>query len=193
MYVGLQDGALRGGSRSDPLQRLWRGVGRDGAGRVFLAPRSADSTCDRMGYTLPARVRVGILPWAGPHRGGAQECDGGRVSQFVFKLPDLGEGTVEAEIVGWKVKPGDVVAEDDVIVEVMTDKAAVEVPSPVSGRVVSTTGQAGDMVPVGSALIVFETGVGAAAADAKPTAPAAVGAKAAVSATTTGIAGSATR
>jgi 2-oxoisovalerate dehydrogenase E2 component (dihydrolipoyl transacylase) len=79
------------------------------------------------------------------------------VSQFVFKLPDLGEGTVEAEIVGWRVKPGDVVAEDDVIVEVMTDKAAVEVPSPVSGRVVSTTGAAGDMVPVGSALIVFET------------------------------------
>ena len=79
------------------------------------------------------------------------------MSQFVFKLPDLGEGTVEAEIVGWRVKPGDVVAEDDVIVEVMTDKAAVEVPSPVSGRVVSTTGAAGDMVPVGSALIVFET------------------------------------
>jgi 2-oxoisovalerate dehydrogenase E2 component (dihydrolipoyl transacylase) len=86
------------------------------------------------------------------------------VSQFVFKLPDLGEGTVEAEIVGWHVKPGDVVAEDDVIVEVMTEKAAVEVPSPVSGRVVSTTGQPGDMVPVGSALIVFETGAGAAEA-----------------------------
>src|SRR5262249_53163327 len=95
---------------------------------------------------------------------GAQERDGGSVSQFVFKLPDLGEGTVEAEIVGWKVKPGDVVAEDDVIVEVMTEKAAGEVPSPVSGRVVSTTGEAGDMVPVGSALIVFDTGGGAVAA-----------------------------
>jgi 2-oxoisovalerate dehydrogenase E2 component (dihydrolipoyl transacylase) len=84
------------------------------------------------------------------------------VSQFVFKLPDLGEGTVEAEIVGWRVKPGDQVAEDDVICEVMTEKAAVEVPSPVSGRVVSTTGQPGDMVPVGAALIVIETGAGAA-------------------------------
>jgi len=73
------------------------------------------------------------------------------VSQFVFKLPDLGEGTVEAEIVSWRVKPGDQVAEDDVICEVMTEKAAVEVPSPVTGRVVSTTGQPGDMVPVGSA------------------------------------------
>jgi hypothetical protein len=62
------------------------------------------------------------------------------VSQFVFKLPDLGEGTVEAEIVSWRVKPGDQVAEDDVICEVMTEKAAVEVPSPVTGRVVSTGG-----------------------------------------------------
>jgi 2-oxoisovalerate dehydrogenase E2 component (dihydrolipoyl transacylase) len=88
------------------------------------------------------------------------------VSQFVFKLPDLGEGTVEAEIVDWRVKPGDQVAEDDVICEVMTEKAAVELPSPVSGRVVSTTGQPGDMVPVGSALIVIETGAGAAAGSA---------------------------
>jgi 2-oxoisovalerate dehydrogenase E2 component (dihydrolipoyl transacylase) len=84
------------------------------------------------------------------------------VSQYTFKLPDLGEGTVEAEIVGWRVKPGDVVAEDDVICEVMTEKAAVEVPAPVSGRVLSTTGQPGDMVPVGAALIVFETDAGAA-------------------------------
>jgi 2-oxoisovalerate dehydrogenase E2 component (dihydrolipoyl transacylase) len=90
------------------------------------------------------------------------------VSQFVFKLPDLGEGTVAAEIVGWRVKPGDVVAEDDVIVEVMTDKAAVELPSPVSGRVVSTTGGPGDSVPVGAALIVFETDVGGAAEKAAP-------------------------
>ena len=88
------------------------------------------------------------------------------MSQFVFKLPDLGEGTVEAEIVDWRVKPGDQVAEDDVICEVMTEKAAVELPSPVSGRVVSTTGQPGDMVPVGSALIVIETGVATGAAAA---------------------------
>ncbi|MDB6090553.1 MAG: 2-oxoisovalerate dehydrogenase component [Gammaproteobacteria bacterium] len=85
------------------------------------------------------------------------------MSQYVFKLPDLGEGTVEAEIVGWRVKPGDLVSEDDVIVEVMTEKAAVELPSPVTGRVVSTTGGPGDMVPVGSALIVLETQAGATA------------------------------
>jgi len=106
------------------------------------------------------------------------------MSRYVFKLPDLGEGTVQAEIVGWRVKPGDVVAEDDVVVEVMTEKAAVEVPSPVGGRVVSTTGAPGDLVPVGSELIVLETQAAGAgvAADAKPaavpaaaaTAPAAV-------------------
>ena len=94
------------------------------------------------------------------------------MSRYVFKLPDLGEGTVEAEIVGWRVKPGDVVAEDDVIVEVMTEKAAVEVPAPVSGRVVSTTGAPGDMVPVGAELIVLETEVAGAnaSAAAKPAA-----------------------
>jgi 2-oxoisovalerate dehydrogenase E2 component (dihydrolipoyl transacylase) len=88
------------------------------------------------------------------------------MSRYVFKLPDLGEGTVEAEIVGWRVKPGDTVAEDEVIVEVMTEKAAVEVPAPVSGRVISTTGGPGDMVPVGAELIVLETDVGGAAVSA---------------------------
>jgi 2-oxoisovalerate dehydrogenase E2 component (dihydrolipoyl transacylase) len=90
------------------------------------------------------------------------------MSQFVFKMPDLGEGTVEAEIVAWHTKPGDAVAEDQLIVEVMTDKAAVEVPAPVSGRVVSITGAPGDKVAVGSPLIVFDVGQGAAVA-APPT------------------------
>ena len=79
------------------------------------------------------------------------------MSRFVFKMPDLGEGTVEAEVVEWKVKVGDMVQEDQVIAEVMTDKAAVEVPSPVSGRVVSLTGEPGEMIAVGSELIVFDT------------------------------------
>ena len=94
------------------------------------------------------------------------------MSNYVFKLPDLGEGTVEAEIVNWRVKPGDSVAEDDVLVEVMTEKAAVEVPAPVGGRVVSTTGAPGDMVPVGAELIVIETGTSAAAPEPPAAAPA---------------------
>jgi 2-oxoisovalerate dehydrogenase E2 component (dihydrolipoyl transacylase) len=88
------------------------------------------------------------------------------VSEYVFKMPDLGEGTVDAEIVLWHTKPGDAVTEDQLIVEVMTDKAAVEVPAPVSGRVVSITGAPGDKVAVGSPLIVFELGEGAATAAA---------------------------
>src|SRR5580704_4826659 len=82
------------------------------------------------------------------------------MSQFTFKMPDLGEGTVDAEIVAWHTKPGDTVSEDQLIVEVMTDKAAVEVPAPVSGRVVSVTGAPGDKVAVGSPLIVFELSEG---------------------------------
>lgn len=88
------------------------------------------------------------------------------MSRYVFRMPDLGEGTVSAEIVDWKVRVGDSVAEDQIIAEVMTDKAAVEIPAPVAGRVVAVTGQPGDMVPVGSELITFET-----ADAAKPLAP----------------------
>ncbi|EQD65332.1 branched-chain alpha-keto acid dehydrogenase subunit E2, partial [mine drainage metagenome] len=80
------------------------------------------------------------------------------MSRYVFKLPDLGEGTVSAEVVNWHVKPGDTVAEEQVLVEVMTEKAAVEVPSPVSGTVISTSGEPGELVAVGSELIVLETG-----------------------------------
>jgi 2-oxoisovalerate dehydrogenase E2 component (dihydrolipoyl transacylase) len=94
------------------------------------------------------------------------------VSQFIFKMPDLGEGTVEAEIVAWHTKPGDEVQEDQVIVEVMTDKAAVEVPAPVGGRVVSISGEPGDKIAVGSPLIVFELAA-SAAAPVQPAAPAA--------------------
>jgi 2-oxoisovalerate dehydrogenase E2 component (dihydrolipoyl transacylase) len=79
------------------------------------------------------------------------------MTRYVFKMPDLGEGTVEAEVVAWHVKVGDLVTEETVIAEVMTEKAAVEVPSPVAGRVVSITGAPGDMVRVGAELIVFET------------------------------------
>ncbi|HWM68083.1 MAG TPA: dihydrolipoamide acetyltransferase family protein [Steroidobacteraceae bacterium] len=98
------------------------------------------------------------------------------MSRYVFKLPDLGEGTVEAEIVAWHVKPGDVVAEEDVIVEVMTDKASVEVPSPIAGRVLATTGAPGDMVPVGAELIAFETDAAAGASAAAGAGPSSAGA-----------------
>ncbi|HEY6642810.1 dihydrolipoamide acetyltransferase family protein [Povalibacter sp.] len=79
------------------------------------------------------------------------------MSRYVFKMPDLGEGTVAAEIVACHIKPGDVVTEEQIILDVMTEKATVEVPSPVSGRVVSIAGKPGDSIPVGAEVIVFET------------------------------------
>lgn len=78
------------------------------------------------------------------------------MGQFVFKLPDVGEGTAEAEIVAWHVRVGDVVQEDAPLVDVMTDKATVEMTSPVAGRIVSIHGEPGDMAPVGGPIAVFE-------------------------------------
>jgi len=79
------------------------------------------------------------------------------MTEYVFKLPDLGEGTVEAEIVEWHVKPGDEVKEGDIIVDVMTEKANVEVPAPEDGKVLRTSGEPGEIVAVGSELIALET------------------------------------
>ncbi len=79
------------------------------------------------------------------------------MSEFVFELPDLGEGMVEAEIVEWHVVAGASVTEGDLMVDVMTDKANVEVPAPVTGVVLRTTGEPGDMVAVGAELVAFET------------------------------------
>ena len=77
--------------------------------------------------------------------------------RFVFKLPDIGEGTAEAEIAAWRVKVGDRVEEDAPLVDMMTDKATVELTSPVGGTVLEIAGEAGAMVPVGAALVVLET------------------------------------
>ena len=75
---------------------------------------------------------------------------------YEFRLPDIGEGVVEGEIVTWHVKVGDTVREDDPLLEVMTDKASVEIPSPVDGTITSTTGAPGDIIPVGQVCIVFD-------------------------------------
>ena len=79
------------------------------------------------------------------------------MGMHVFKLPDIGEGVVEGEVVQWHVSVGDAVKEDDPIVDVMTDKAAVTIPSPVSGVVSSLNGGVGDMIAVGSALVEFDS------------------------------------
>ncbi len=79
------------------------------------------------------------------------------MSEHIFKLPDLGEGTVESEIGEWFIKVGEFVEEETVVGTMMTDKAAVELASPVSGTVTKLAGEPGDIVAVGAALVVFET------------------------------------
>src|SRR3989454_88481 len=78
------------------------------------------------------------------------------MAQFDFKLPDIGEGVVEGEIVKWLVKAGDQIVEDQPLVEVMTDKATVTIPSPRRGKVVRTVGREGDIAKVHSTLVVLE-------------------------------------
>jgi 2-oxoisovalerate dehydrogenase E2 component (dihydrolipoyl transacylase) len=87
------------------------------------------------------------------------------MARYEFKLPDIGEGIAEAEIVAWHVKVGDAVAEDQQLADMMTDKATVEMESPVAGKVLEVAGEVGDMIPIGSVLVVIET-EGAAAAPA---------------------------
>jgi 2-oxoisovalerate dehydrogenase E2 component (dihydrolipoyl transacylase) len=91
------------------------------------------------------------------------------MSRFVFKLPDVGEGVAEAEVVAWHVAEGELVAEDQPLADVMTDKATVELTSPVAGRVVERHGAEGELVAVGAPLVVLETAAPAAAeAPAEP-------------------------
>ncbi|MGQ3041231.1 MAG: 2-oxo acid dehydrogenase subunit E2 [Brevundimonas sp.] len=94
------------------------------------------------------------------------------MGRFVFKLPDVGEGTAEAELVGWHVKVGDIVAEDQIVADVMTDKATVEITAPVTGKVIAIHGEPGQMVPVRGPLVEFEVEGAGNASDAPAPAPA---------------------
>ncbi len=85
------------------------------------------------------------------------------MGRFVFKIPDVGEGTTEVEIVKWHVGVGDAVREDQPLVDLMTDKATVEVASPISGQIVDRYGAEGDKANVGTDLLVFEVAGGEAA------------------------------
>ena len=91
---------------------------------------------------------------------------------YIIKTPDIGEGIAEVELVAWHVKEGDTVVADQVLADVMTDKATVEIPSPVAGRVLTLGGSIGRAVAVGSELIRLEVeGEGNLKAGAAPAAP----------------------
>jgi pyruvate dehydrogenase E2 component (dihydrolipoyllysine-residue acetyltransferase) len=93
------------------------------------------------------------------------------MAQFEFKLPDIGEGVVEGEIVKWLVKAGDEITEDQPLVEVMTDKATVTIPSPRKGKVLQTLGNEGDTAKVHQTLVVLEVAGGGGGDVAQPHAP----------------------
>ena len=95
------------------------------------------------------------------------------MSDYEFLLPDVGEGLREGEVVKWHVAPGDTVNADQIIVDVQTDKAIVEIPSPVSGTIVSLGGEPNDVLPIGAVLAVIATGAAAPARSGQsPEAPA---------------------
>ncbi|MFO0609151.1 MAG: 2-oxo acid dehydrogenase subunit E2 [Polyangiales bacterium] len=99
--------------------------------------------------------------------------DTAAMSRFEFKLPDIGEGVAEGEIVRWHVQPGDKVREDQILVEVMTDKATVEITSPKAGTVAELGGAVGQVVKVHAVLVVLELAGGAPAAATRKDEPAA--------------------
>ena len=99
------------------------------------------------------------------------------MAKFTFNLPDIGEGIAEAEIVAWHVSIGDMVEEDQQIADMMTDKATVEMESPVAGKIIEVAGEVGDTIAIGSMLVTIEVEgeipddvaeENAAAADAEP-------------------------
>ena len=93
------------------------------------------------------------------------------MGRYIVKVPDIGEGTTEAEIVKWHVAPGQEIREEDPLVDVMTDKATVEIPAPVAGTVVAIEGQVGEKRPVGSQLVTLDVaGAGNVTEAAKPAA-----------------------
>src|SRR5262249_20153039 len=123
---------------------------------------------DGLRYSLPVRVGHRIPPAVSAHlaRHRTDRCLRGlnSMATWEFKLPDIGEGVVEGEIVKWLVKAGDDIGEDQPMVEVMTDKATVTIPSPKKGRVLKTFGKEGEIAKVHHPLVMLELDGGAAAA-----------------------------
>jgi len=93
------------------------------------------------------------------------------MSVYKFKLPDIGEGIAEAEIVAWHVKLGDMIEEDQQLADMMTDKATVEMESPVAGKVIKLAGEVGDQIAIGSVLVEIETASDASAVESKDEQP----------------------
>ncbi len=130
-------------------------IGGHGGGHAAPAAKAAPAPAPaRAPAAAPAPARAPVPQAPAPVAPAARGGDAG-YEEFNFALPDIGEGVAEGEVTHWKVKAGDVVREDQPIVEVMTDKATVEIGSPVDGTVVQILAQEGHTVPVGAVLCVL--------------------------------------
>ena len=149
--LGAEDRPLRDRARGDADLRLRRGAVGAGAGDT-ASIISRRRSCASPAGTRPIRMRRnGTTSPARP--ASAARCSKRwrrEMAEHVIKLPDVGEGVAEAELVEWHVKVGDLVREDAILAAVMTDKATVEIPSPVDGEIVWLGAEIGDMVAVGS-------------------------------------------
>ena len=159
------------------------GGGGGGAGRLETASGQAHlAHTDEEAESLarrPAPPQSSAAPATAPPQAGEQGS-GTSAGTYVFKLPDVGEGTAEAELVAWRVAVGDVIEEDQPLADVMTDKATVELTSPVAGVVAALHGEPGGVVAVGSPLVRLQVewqgNVSASDRPAPSVAPAAAGA-----------------
>ena len=137
----------------------------EGAGNASAEAASAPEPAK----SEPAKSEPAPVPEAEAPGAQAVAASAAAGGNFVFKLPDVGEGTAEAELVGWHVKVGDTVAEDQIVADIMTDKATVELTSPVAGTVVALHGEAGQQLAVGGPLVSFNVeGKGNIVASAAP-------------------------
>src|SRR5690606_39628288 len=116
---------------------------------LLLRARGAADPRDGLRHALPLHARGRLPPARAPDRAGASQGHGGLMGRLSFKMPDIGEGVHEGEIVKWYVAPGSRVAEDDPLVEVMTDKATVTIASPTDARVVEVRVPARRVATVG--------------------------------------------
>src|SRR5215217_8082611 len=119
---------------------------------------------------------MGLFPGPDPPEERSEESAGGLMATYQFKLPDIGEGIAEAEIVAWHVKVGDQIEEDQQLADMMTDKATVEMESPVAGTVTKLAGEVGDQIAIGAVLVEIETAGASAAAEPQNEQPLADGA-----------------
>src|SRR6185312_12309175 len=152
--LGRKDRPLRHRARGDADLGLRRRARRAGGRALLLCVGGAHPAHRRLGHALSALGGVGLFSRPRPRRARPRQGDGGLVMGVrSIRMPDVGEGVAEAEIVEWHVKVGDLVREDQVVAAVMTDKATVEIPTHVAGTVVALGGAVGDVLAVGAELI----------------------------------------